>query len=286
MDMPGKTSGRHLKKVFILIFAFVAVMSAVAYYSIRIEPNNLVLTKYLIDLPADKSSASGMKIILIADLHANSGELGVDNLNRMVEMVNENEPDLVLIAGDFMRTHAAEGIMPPDDITAYLSKIRSKYGIVAVLGNHDWWHGGDEVISALRKAGITVLENESVKIGSRLNIAGASDYYSRNSQPDVNASLRGIDKSLPTILMTHSPQLFPEIPTEVVLTVAGHTHGGQVEVPLFGALFLPVPREFYRYKYGLFNEEGRRIIVTKGIGTSLANVRFNCSPEVVMITLR
>ena len=171
--------------------------------------------------------------------------------------------------------------MPPEKIAAELRKLQAQNGIFAVLGNHDWYLDGEKVRQALQQAGIPVLENENISLQTgrgELTIAGAADYTMRI--PDLEKTLKGAHA--PVLLVTHSPDIFPQVPKNVMLTLAGHTHGGQVAVPFIGPLL--IPSDFgRRYAGGLIEEDGKKMIVGRGLGTSLLPVRFNCPPEIVII---
>ena len=157
--------------------------------------------------------------------------------------------------------------------------------MVAVLGNHDWWLDGNRVGAALRAAGVTVLENQALRLergGRAFWIAGVADLWTR--EPDVAGTLRQVENADPILLITHNPDIFPEVPARVSLTIAGHTHGGQVNFPFVGRLV--VPSQFgQRYAMGHIVEGGRHLFVSGGVGTSIIHVRFRVPPEAVMLTL-
>jgi predicted MPP superfamily phosphohydrolase len=167
-----------------------------------------------------------------------------------------------------------------------LALLKAKLGVFSVLGNHDWYFGGYELRTQLEAAGITVLENNARSIetkGRRVWIAGLADAWER--VPNMMATLLPIPESEPVILMTHNPDLFPYVPANVNLTVAGHTHGGQVSLPFIGPLVVPSQYKA-RYAKGLIVEKGRNLFVTSGIGTSVFPVRFGVPPEISYVILR
>jgi len=173
----------------------------------------------------------------------------------------------------------------PEAIGNALAGLRAPLGIVAVLGNHDWWFDGPRVRHALESRGVRVLENESVPImyrGKSFWLAGLADLWTRGN--GLLQTMAKIDDAGPVLVLMHNPDLFPEMPERVSLTLAGHTHGGQVDLPIAGRLI--VPSSFgQRYAYGLVEENGKKLIVTGGIGTSILPVRFRVPPEVVILTL-
>ena len=150
-----------------------------------------------------------------------------------------------------------------------------------MLGNHDWRRDGVRIADVLQKHGIEVLENENRRIdhaGGSLWLAGLADCNMR--RPDVRKALENAGN--PVLVITHSPDIFPQVPERAALTLAGHTHGGQVALPWLGALL--VPSAFgKRYEGGLTVENGKKLLVSLGLGTSLLPVRFNCRPEIVVV---
>ena len=163
----------------------------------------------------------------------------------------------------------------------YLAQITAKYGKFAVWGNHDAWQKHEKITAALQNVGIVVLANSNRRVECRnkvFYIAGVEDMTT--GRPNVERALQGVKP--PVVLLSHSPDVFPLVPDTVVLTLAGHTHGGQVRLPFVGA---PIANSRYgqKYLYGLKEENGHRLIVTAGLGTSLLPMRFGSVPEIVVI---
>ncbi len=262
-----------MKKLLISILIFTVILLLV--YSFFIEPNMLIVKKYHIKDEALK----GIKIVFIGDLHIQPDQS--KRLNKIVDLANEQKPDIVLSVGDFVNGQTEKSTLPVDKIISDIKNIKTKYGIYTVLGNHDWWFDGKRVTDTCKSNGIKVLANSNTKInvnGKEIYIAGVEDLST--GTPDVNKALEGTKN--PVILLTHSPDVFPNIPKNVNLTLAGHLHGGQVRLPLWGAIIIP---SYYgdKYAYGLIEEKRKKMIVTMGIGTSILNVRFACVPEIVVI---
>lgn len=205
---------------------------------------------------------------------------------------NAEAPQLVLLLGDYV-VHGTLGghFVPPETVAGELSNLRAPLGVFAILGNHDYAMNGPRIRGALRRAGITVLEDQSVRIGGGNGapgadapfwIAGVSDFL--RAPHDVPGTLLEVTDDAPVILITHNPDLFPEVPGRVALTLAGHTHGGQVRLPFFGR---PVVPSIYgqRFAAGHVIEEGRHLYVATGLGTSIVPVRFLVPPEIVVLEL-
>lgn len=255
------------KLIIFLIFIFLII------YGFFIEPNMLVVNNYKIHDEALK----GIKIVFVGDFHIKPKT--DERLKRVVELINEQNPDIVLSVGDFVNGHTPEMTMPIEDITAKLKTVKPE--IITVLGNHDYWVDRVNIPKRLKESGIKILSNSNIKInikGKDLYIAGVEDLYTGN--PKVYEALDNTKN--PVILLTHSPDVFVDLPKRVNLTLAGHVHGGQVRIPFIGAII--VPSEYgNRFSQGLIEENGKKMIVTRGIGTSTLPVRFNCIPEIVVI---
>ena len=174
-----------------------------------------------------------------------------------------------------MNGHKKGNSLPIEKIANKFSNINSKFGTYAVIGNHDGWQGKEEIISALKSNGINVLFNSN-KCFENFCIAGVDDLQTGN--PNVQKAIEETNK--PTILLTHTPDVLPNVPEEIVLTLAGHLHGGQVR--LHKALIVP---SAYGDKFanGFLNDNGKKIFISKGLGTSILPLRFNCFPEIVVI---
>ncbi|WP_420447486.1 metallophosphoesterase [Candidatus Palauibacter sp.] len=226
------------------------------------------------------------RIALIADLHVGSPRNGRDNLRRVVRRVNETRPDLVLIAGDLTIDNVMGGrFVPPEEIAEDLAALDARHGVFAVLGNHDRWLSAERVEEALSGVGITVLDNRGQRARVRGNdiwIAGVADFWT--GHPSVADALDGVRPGEPVIVVTHNPDIFPEVPPRASLTLAGHTHGGQVIIPFVGPGITP-SRFGDRYAAGHVVEDGRHLFVTTGVGTSRLGVRFLVPPEVVSLQL-
>jgi len=211
---------------------------------------------------------------------------GLDNLRRVVSETNSVHPDLILLAGDFV-IHGVLGghFVPPESMAAVLRDLKAPLGVYAVLGNHDWWFDGKRVASEFSKAGICMLEQQAKEVTDiryRFWIVGVGDLW--EGAHDVKAALDQVRDDDPVLLFTHNPDLFTEVPERVALTMAGHTHGGQVYLPLVGRLIVPSGYGD-RFAIGHVVEDGRHLFVTPGIGTSMLPVRFLVPPEISVLVL-
>lgn len=252
------------------------------------EPLRLVIRREELTLPHWPAALDGLTVALVADLHAGGLHARPKRIRRMAERIAAEEPDLVLLLGDYVDFDLLGARrLPVADVAAALAPLgAAPLGRIAVLGNHDWKHGGAGIRQTLAQHGVTVLENEAVQVGDgarALWLAGLADMRTR--VPDITRTLRDIPEGAPVIALTHDPDLFSRIPPHVSLTVAGHTHGGQILVPGLTELFIP-SREGNRYARGLIREDGRLMWITPGLGEAGIPMRFRQPREAVLLTLR
>jgi uncharacterized protein len=272
------------------------------------EPFGTTVTRYALAPPRWPSGLS-LKLAVVADLHACKPWMSVERIEGIVAHVNALRPDCVLLLGDYVAGHSiarySEPVAHRDWATA-LGGLKAPLGVHAVLGNHDWWEerevqlrgrGPTKAGLALQDAGITLHENTCLRLckdGQAFWLAGLGDQWAfmpmrrkRRGRPmgvdDLAATLAPAADDAPLVLMVHEPDIFPRVPDRVSLTVAGHTHGGQVRLLGFAPV---VPSKFgSRYCYGHIVETGRNLIVSGGLGCSGLPVRFGSPPEIVLIEL-
>jgi predicted MPP superfamily phosphohydrolase len=277
MDRPGRSAAAG---------AAVAALAAagIAWRGLWHEPRSQRVRTLELVLPAWPAGLDGLRVALVSDLHAGAPHVGEARVERVVAAVREERPDLVLLLGDYVDLDVRfASAVAPEAVGERLGALEAPLGVLAVLGNHDWRHDGPRVAAALRDAGIPVLENEAVRTGDALWVAGVAD--TRHRRPDMAGALREVPDGAPVILMSHDPDLFPQVPARVALTVSGHLHGGQVGVPLIRRPFLP-SRFGERYARGHKVEGGRHLFVTAGLGTTGWPVRLLAPPEIVVLRLR
>ncbi|HWI09193.1 MAG TPA: metallophosphoesterase [Solirubrobacteraceae bacterium] len=257
--------------------------AAVAARALWWEPRRVRLTRHEIVLPGWPAELDGVRVALIADLHAGAPHVDLRKVERVVARVNGAAPDLVVLLGDYAdREVALATPVAPEAIAQRLATLRAP--TVAVLGNHDWRQWGPRMRDALRGAELIVLENDAVALqlhGHRLWTLGVADATTRTpALQDVDALPAGD----PVLVLSHNPDVFPAVPPRVALTLAGHLHGGQVNVPLLRDRATP-SRFGARYRAGHVEEGGRHLFVSRGIGTSRLPVRLFAAPEVALLRL-
>ena len=251
------------------------------------EPASLRLTRY--DVTLDAPLLKGLRIAVVSDLHAGAPFITEQKIDQVVAMTNAAHPDLILLTGDYVIQGVVGGHrMPIATIVAHLKKLSAPLGVYAVIGNHDRWESAPEITRALEQGGIPVLENAAVQFKRDrqvLTLIGIGDHYSGAS--NVKQAMAGVPGDAQALCFTHSPDVFPDLPRTCALTIAGHTHGGQVWLPILGRIAVAYQSEYgQRYAIGVIRENGKTLFVSPGIGTSALPVRFRVPPEVSLVTVR
>lgn len=275
------------KRLRVTFSSILLLLVSAVCWAFFIEPNRLIVRHETIHLERWPSGLSNLKIAVLSDIHAGSAFIDDRKLHLIVERTNQLQPDLVVILGDYITgngrtSHRVE----PEVFAPVLKDLRAPLGVYSVLGNHDWWYNGPRVRRALEANGIKVLENEAIRIdvrGNPLWLVGLADLWTRPQS--IDETLVKVPEGEPLIALTHNPDIFPQVPQRVPLLLAGHTHGGQVRLPLIGTV-VQSSRFGDRYVAGHVVENGHHLFVTTGIGTSIVPVRFGVPPEIVLVTLQ
>jgi len=247
------------------------------------EPGRLIQRDYAIALPHWPAQCDGLRADVVADIHTGSPRNGVDKLDRVVAQLSASDSDVVIMAGDYVILKVFLGkYVTPEVVAAHLKPLLAHKRVYAVLGNHDWWKNGTRVRRALESIGVVVLENQATEISlgqCRLWLVGVGDLW--EGHPDIRRAFAGVNDDAPVIAITHNPDIFPQMPARASLVIAGHTHGGQVNL-------LPgqPSMRFGHYIAGPIFDHGRQLFVTPGIGTSILPFRFRVPPEISRLTLR
>jgi uncharacterized protein len=284
--------------------AFALVTAGLGTYACAIEPGFcLDITTYRLT-PPHWPPGLQVKAALIADIHASEPQMSAARIRRIAELTNALKPDVVFLLGDFNAGHRfVTRPVLPDQWGEALSILDAPLGIHAILGNHDWWHGalvstpsdeGESVRRALRHAHFNVLENAAIpllKDGKSFWVAGLGDQLAYRPGPngfsgydDLDGTLAQVTDAAPILLLAHEPFIFRRVPEQVSLTLCGHTHGGQVNLPIITEMF--TESQFgLRQAYGHIVDGGRHMIISAGLGTSIAPVRLFRPPEIVLVTI-
>lgn len=259
--------------------AGVALAFAVAGYAEATRPPDVV--RYQV-VSTQSGVPPALRIVQLSDTHVAMPDMPPARLLRIVAQVNALRPDIVVLTGDYVSDKFFGSAVATAAAIAPLGRLRARYGVFAVPGNHDHWRGIRATRLAFARTDIALLANETRRAGPVV-IAGVDDSFTGHA--DVAATLASIPVAPgPIILISHSPDVFTEVPANVTLTLAGHTHGGQIVVPFYGPL--ATGSAFgRRFVHGLIVEGGRTMIVSAGLGTSILPLRFNAPPEIVEVTL-
>jgi predicted MPP superfamily phosphohydrolase len=240
------------------------------------------------DLP---EKMDGFTILQISDIHAGPFMDGY-RLSCFVERMNQLSSDIVVVTGDIING----GTSYVDEVIEALSEIRSKKGVFAVLGNHDFYGDEEDLCNKLEKSGIQVLRNRYEKIysedkSSYFYLAGIDDprgsWYLNEEFPFVKDTLKNVPKDGFKVLLSHRPNVFNLASKQCVhLTLAGHTHGGQIILPSVSGHGPSLASIAYEHDYGLYQKENSFLYVNKGLGVVGPPVRVNCPREITRIVLR
>jgi uncharacterized protein len=273
-------------KFKLLVLALSIIVFTLGIWAFWLEPSSFIATTTQIKLRDWPKQCEGLKIVLLSDLHVGSPHNGLDNLTKVVAATNSIHPDLILLAGDFIVDDMLGGtFVKPEPIAHELKKFSARLGVYAVLGNHDWWYSGQKVKAAFQQNSIALLENTAIQIqdgNCKFWLVGIGDYMMGKHNPF--RALKSIPDPDTAIAFTHNPDIFYELPDRIAITFAGHTHGGQVDLPFLGRMIVP-SRYGEKFASGHIVEGERNMFVTTGIGTSILPVRFRVPPEISVVEL-
>jgi predicted MPP superfamily phosphohydrolase len=239
------------------------------------------LRRATVGVPNLPAAFEGTTVAFLSDVH-HGPFVPRSYVRSIVAMTNDLKPDLVLLGGDYC--HAGTRYVAP--VHEDLGRLKARLGRFAVLGNHDHWDGLTESIDGLEAAGIPLLRNRGVwleKGSARLRVGGVGDLWT--DRPDVLGALGDATDRDATIVLSHNPDVAETlVDPRVGLMLSGHTHGGQVVVPFYGAPRVP---SMYGQKYlqGPVRGPACDVFVSRGVGTISPPVRLFCRPEVVLLTL-
>lgn len=274
------------------VAAVVAIGWGLGVWAFLVEPATLTVRHVTVESATWRGPP--LRIGIISDTHVAAPHTDVARIERLVARMNAERPDVVVLLGDYAGGHEPASVRAAPEASEILRGVEafrglsSPLGTHAVLGNHDSWFDDAAIAAALGRADVTVLDNRAARV-ERANgafwLAGLADMHSPREGPRVGATLGEVADAAPVIVLTHWPDPFREVPQGVALTLAGHTHCGQVNLPVLGRL-VHASEASERWPCGLYDEGGRKLFVTGGVGVSILPVRFRAPPEIVVLTLR
>jgi hypothetical protein len=260
-----------------LAFGFLGIILFFLIYSF-FETKRVEVNQQQFIHPEVPEEFQDLKIVFLADIHF---DFFIDQakLAEIVALINQQEPDLVLIGGDYVNNKWEQNKPCFEE----LSKIKATYGIFGVIGNHDML----PALKIMEKNNLQILNNQGVWLernGQRIKITGVEDTF--KGRPDYNLVIQDVKKEDFVIMLSHSPDYAPEVKTDRIdLILSGHTHGGQVT---FFGLFAPFTNSKYWQKFnqGFTQIEHTQVFTTTGVGTTFLPLRFFQPPEIVVLTLK
>jgi predicted MPP superfamily phosphohydrolase len=293
---------KKLKKIFLYTaLSILLILAVLGIWSFLIEPDLLFVNHYELKVKNWSPKLNNFKIVAIADIHAGRNFIDEAKIRKIVELANAEDADIIVLLGDYVAQQHFDRTklkMPVETVAENLKGLRAKFGVYAVLGNHDGWFNLQAVRQSLEKDGYKVLENEAVQIekdGEKLRIVGLPDSLSGEiTENNIQNAREGLarlgNEEGKVIVLTHNPDDIVKVINEAlvspdfVLFLAGHTHGGQVRLPFIGA---PVVPSKYGQKYaaGHVRDKGVDMFVTTGVGTSIIPVRFGIPPEIAVLNI-
>ena len=288
---------KWLKRIgltFLAIGVAIALLLAYAYF---IEPKQFVVVEDTVVVPNWDAELNGFKVVAISDIHTGSNFAPIERLRLVVEKANEQNADLIVLLGDYVSessrgrrrdvpagTDGTDLKIPANEIADALQGFRAKYGTFAVIGNHDWYHNEQKIHREFERVGIDILNNETVEIsvGDRaIRLWGIEDLWKNRRVPAE--PFNQLEDKQNVIAITHNPDSLLSAPAGFSIMFAGHSHGGQINFPVFGPF---APFNDPRFMDGHAEVDGKHVYVTSGVGTSVIPFRWRVPPEIAVVTIK
>lgn len=272
--------------------------AGVAGYSLFGEIRRPEITRQIFTIRDLPQPLHGLRLVQLTDIH-HGPWTSLDYVRSVIAQSNAEQPDLVLLTGDYV--HASPVYIEP--VVRELTNLRAKIGVIATLGNHDWWENGDQTIKAFSRTSMQLIDNHRVfltgdrtiesSIGrsdekSALCIAGVGDLW--EDPPLYDSAFDAVPSTMPRLLLSHNPDVAEEKDLlqrnpRIDLMLSGHTHGGQVSIPFLGPIVTP-SRYGERYASGLVQGPICPVYINRGIGTTIVPMRMRVRPEIAVIELQ
>lgn len=279
-----------MRKTFFKTFKYGSLLAVLCLlYGFFVEPKTLAVRR--VEIISNTWQGPPLKIGLMADIHVGGRHVDVERVRRLSEKLNTLSPDIILLAGDFVNGHVPQGQRTSQENLEIqqgiknLGQLSAPLGVHAVLGNHDAWYSEGQIRRLLENANISILDNQNSLIkdeSSSFCLIGLADSFTGVRDNEVFADCASGND---IIAFMHSPDSFNLLRSDTDLALAGHTHGGQINIPFIGRRITST-KAGRKYAYGQIDLGGIQAFVTAGIGTSILPARFRAPPEIVLITLR
>ncbi|MFD1464642.1 metallophosphoesterase [Lapidilactobacillus mulanensis] len=262
-----------------IIFGLLALVVALVIYAFRIEP--FLLRVEHVEYGSAQSQTK-LKVVQLSDIHI-SKAFTARRLEKVVEQVNAQKPDLIIFTGDLFDDYDKFGASEEPELIEKLSQLNAKYKKIAILGNHDHYSAKTRARKVLEASDFRLLSNEGVNLtidSQRIFIGGLAD--SLSDQPDIDQMMAMRYDADYTLLLTHEPDVADDLTDfNAQLILAGHSHGGQIWVP--GRVRNALSKKYVNGQYQLANQT--QLYVNSGIGTTMIHARFGVVPEIAAITI-
>ena len=271
---------RRLGLALLAALALSIGLLALGYSNARADP---IVREAYIPVGDWPDGAPPLRVLGLSDVHVSGPDMPPERVVRIAERLNRLSPDLILVAGDLIsEKRSATQIYTEEQVAAPFATFEARYGMVVAPGNHDHWVDLDAMVAALEKHGIAVLQNEAVRRGPVRIGAVDDDYTGHGDIPATFAALAAYGDG-PTLIVSHTPDIVPDLPRPVAAVFAGHTHCGQISLPVIGPL-TTLSEYGDRFACGKIRDGGQTVFVGAGLGTSILPLRFGAPPDVWLVT--
>lgn len=267
-----------------MLAVFALLLAGLIGYGLWLAQSTPVERHLRIGVPNWPANRPPLRMVLATDLHVSNLGRSRDRIERVIAQIEALKPDVILLGGDYVGGGVQDHPERIAPALAPLGALKAPLGVFAVMGNHDRHTDGAAIIDALHKAKIRVLLNSAASAGP-LVIGGIDDEFSHRAKLLPTAASMSRREGV-SVLLAHSPDVFPLEnlqPVPMQLTLAGHTHCGQIALPWYGAIIVPV--HFKQYKCGVYWDRGRALVVSGGIGTSQIPIRLFAPPDLWVIEI-
>ncbi len=289
---------KWFKRIGVVILSLVLLVTCFLLYAYFIGARGFVVVEETLAVPHWSAKLNGFRVVAIADLHTGSNYAPPERIRYVVEQANAQNADLIVLLGDYVSesrwdgefrkrpegTDRTELRIPVEEIAENLKGLKAKHGVYAIIGNHDWYHNDGKIHRMLEEiAGLDVLHNEVVELdvnGEKVRLWGVEDLYKNRQVP--SEPFNALVEKQNVIVLTHNPDSLLSAPNGFSIMFSGHTHGGQLNWPIFGAKAV---FNDPRFMDGHAVIDDKHVYVTSGVGTSVIPFRFRVPPEIAVVTL-
>ena len=275
---------RWIGLALIAVLAIGIGLTALGYSNARSDP---IVREAYVGIDDWPTASQPLRVLALSDVHIAGPDMPPERVRRIARRLNRLSPDLILVAGDLISEKSvATRLYSEEEVAAPFAAFEARYGMIVAPGNHDHWVDLDAMVAALESHGITVLRNAAIQRGP-MRIGAVDDDYTGHD--DIPATFAALDElggeygNAPTIIVSHTPDIVPKLPRAVSAIFAGHTHCGQISLPIVGPL-TTLSKYGDRFACGMIRDGEQTIFVGAGLGTSILPIRFGAPPDVWLVT--